>query len=98
MWQTARVVSIATVSYVLNGSRGSRTATRERVLAAIKELRYARKQAASNLARGRSALMGMVISDIRNPFLPEVTSAFQESALLHEVDAIVFNANYDTHR
>jgi LacI family transcriptional regulator len=91
-------VSIATVSYILNGSRAISKATRERVLAAIDELGYSRNQAASNLARGRSSLLGMVISDIRNPFFPEVTAAFQERALLHEMDALVFNTNYDPHR
>jgi DNA-binding LacI/PurR family transcriptional regulator len=91
-------VSIATVSHVLNGTRGTRPQTRQRVLAAIQELGYSQNQAARNLASGRSTLMGLVISDIRNPFFPEITAAFQDQALVHNMDALVVNTNYDSHR
>jgi DNA-binding LacI/PurR family transcriptional regulator len=91
-------VSIATVSHVLNGTRGTRPATRDRVLDAIRELGYAQNQSARNLARGRSSLLGLIISDIRNPFFPEVTSAFQDQALAHNMDAVVLNTNYDSQR
>lgn len=91
-------MSIATVSHVLNGTRGTRPATRNRVLEAIHELGYAQNQAARNLARGRSSLLGLIISDIRNPFFPDVTSAFQDQALAHNMDAIVLNTNYDSQR
>lgn len=91
-------VSIATVSHVLNGTRGTRPQTRQRVLAAIEDLGYAQNQAARNLVMGRSSLLGLIISDIRNPFFPEVTAAFQDQALLHNMDALVVNTNYDAHR
>jgi LacI family transcriptional regulator len=91
-------VSIATVSHVLNGTRGTRRETRDRVEEAIRELGYSQNQAARNLARGRSSLLGLIISDIRNPFFPEVTSAFQDQALAHNMDAIVLNTNYDPQR
>ncbi len=91
-------VSIATVSHVLNGTRGTRPNTRDRVLAAIEELGYSQNQAARNLARGRSSLLGLIISDIRNPFFPEVTSGFQDQAIEHAMDALVLNTNYDPQR
>jgi len=91
-------VSIATVSYVLNGSRSTRQQTRQRVLAAAEELGYSQNQAARDLARGRSSLLGLVISDIRNPFFPEITAGFQDQALLHNLDALVVNTNYDAAR
>ena len=91
-------VSIATVSHVLNGTRGTRPQTRQRMLAAIQDLGYAQNQAARNLVMGRSSLLGLIISDIRNPFFPEVTAAFQDQALLHNMDALVVNTNYDSHR
>lgn len=91
-------VSIATVSHVLNGTRSTRPETRRRVLAAVEDLSYAQNQSARNLAMGRSSLLGLVISDIRNPFFPEVTSAFQDQALIHNMDALVVNTNYDSHR
>lgn len=91
-------VSIATVSHVLNGTRGTRAATRDRVLEAIQELGYSQNQAARNLARGRSSLLGLIISDIRNPFFPDITSGFQDQALAHNMDALVLNTNYDSAR
>ena len=91
-------VSTATVSHVLNGTRGARPQTRQRVLAAIRDLGYAQNHAARNLATGRSTFLGLIISDIRNPFFPEVTAAFQEQALLHNMDALVLNTNYDSQR
>ena len=91
-------VSIATVSHVLNGTRTTREFTRQRVLEAVQELGYSQNQTARNLVRGRSSLLGVVISDIRNPFFPEVTAAFQDQALLHDLDAMVVNTNYDAER
>ena len=91
-------VSTATVSYVLNGTRGTREETRRRVMAAIEELGYSQNQAARDLARGRSSLLGLVVSDICNPFFPEITAAFQEQALLRNLDAVVVNTNYDATR
>jgi DNA-binding LacI/PurR family transcriptional regulator len=91
-------VSIATVSHVLNGTRPTRQHTRQRVLAAVTELGYSQNQAARNLVRGRSSLLGLIISDVRNPFFPEITAAFQDEALAHEMDALVLNTNYDPQR
>jgi LacI family transcriptional regulator, galactose operon repressor len=91
-------VSTATVSHILNGTRVTSQATRNRVLAVIQELGYSQNQAARNLARGRSSLLGLLISDIRNPFFPEITAAFQDQALAHNMDALVLNTNYDPQR
>ena len=67
-------------------------------MAAIRELGYAQNEAARNLARGRSSVLGLVISDIRNPFFPEITSAFQDQAVAQNLDAMVINTNYDAPR
>ncbi len=91
-------VSTATVSHILNGTRATSEDTRIRVLSAIEELGYSQNQAARNLARGKSSLLGLLISDIRNPFFPEITAAFQDQALAHNMDALVFNTNYDPDR
>jgi LacI family transcriptional regulator len=91
-------VSIATVSHVLNGTRHTRPQTRDRVLAAINDLGYSQNLAARNLARGTSTLLGVIVSDVRNPFFPEITTAFQDSALAHGMDALVLNTNYDAER
>jgi LacI family transcriptional regulator len=91
-------VSIATVSHVLNGTRHTRPQTRDRVLAAINDLGYSQNLAARNLARGTSTLLGVIVSDVRNPFFPEITTAFQDSAIAHGMDALVLNTNYDAER
>jgi len=91
-------VSTATVSHVLNGTRHTRPRTRDRVLAAVRELGYSQNQSARNLARGTSTLLGLIVSDVRNPFFPEITAAFQDQALAHEMDALVLNTNYDAQR
>lgn len=91
-------VSTATVSHILNDTRVTSQETRNRVLAAIQELGYSQNQAARNLARGRSSLLGLLISDVRNPFFPEITAAFQDQALAHSMDALVLNTNYDPQR
>lgn len=91
-------VSIATVSHVLNGTRPTRQHTRDRVLHAVRELGYAQNQAARNLARGRSTLLGLLVSDVRNPFFPDIIAGFQDQALAHDMDALVLNTNYDPQR
>ncbi|MBV9406541.1 MAG: LacI family DNA-binding transcriptional regulator [Acidobacteriaceae bacterium] len=91
-------VSIATVSHVLNGTRAIRPQTRQRVLTAIQELGYSQNQTARNLVRGKSTFLGLIVSDVRNPFFPEITAAFQDEALAHGMDALVLNTNYDPER
>lgn len=73
-------VSIATVSYVLNETRRVRPETEERIRAAVKELGYTPNVTARTLVVGRSHFAGLVVPDIRNPFFPEVTTAFQDAA------------------
>lgn len=91
-------VSTATVSYVLNNTRKVSESVRERVLAAVRQLEYRPSQAARQLASGKSQLLAMLVSDIRNPFFPEIVTEFQEQAVAHGLDALVLNTNYDNHR
>lgn len=92
-------VSTATVSHVLNETRKISPATRKRVLAAVDALGYSINRAARNLAMGRrSSLLGVLISDIRNPFFPDIVASFQDQALLHQLEALVLNTNYDPAR
>src|SRR5215469_6650496 len=91
-------LSVATVSHVLNGTKRTRPQTRQRVLKAVQQVGYTQNQAARNLKRGKSNMMALIISDIRNPFFPEITASFQDQALMHDVEALVFNTNYDPQR
>lgn len=61
-------VSVATVSRVINGLDGVRPQTRERVLAAMKELDYSLNAAARTLRVSRSQMIGLMVPDISNSF------------------------------
>jgi len=91
-------VSVATVSYVLNDAHKVRPQTEQKVLAAARELGYARNTAARSLAIGRSSMLGLIVPDIGNPFFPEITKAFQDAASLAGMETIVMNTNYDAQR
>jgi LacI family transcriptional regulator len=93
-------VSVATVSFVLNESQRHRIRpkTQDKVLAAVKALGYSPNVSARSLAVGRSQILAAIVSDIRNPFFPEIIAAFQEAANLNDLEAIVMNTNYDAGR
>ena len=61
-------VSTATVSRVLSGSVPARPETRERVLAAARELDYRPSSIARALKRRETRTLGLVVTDITNPF------------------------------
>src|SRR5947209_5063185 len=65
-------VSIATVSRVLNSSATVDAALAERVRAACGALQYQPNRAARALAGGRSAIIGMLVTDIQNPFFMDI--------------------------
>jgi LacI family transcriptional regulator len=91
-------VSVATVSYVLNDVRKVRPETEQRVLTAARELGYHPNAAARSLVVGRSSILGLVVPDIENPFFPEITKSFQETASAAGMETIVINTNYDMQR
>ena len=57
-------VSVATVSKALNGHRDIGEATRERVIAAAKELGYTANSAARALKTNRTYNLGILFSDL----------------------------------
>jgi LacI family transcriptional regulator len=65
-------VSPATVSRVLNKTHYISDETRKRVLKVVDELSYFKNVHARRLATGQSDLFGLVISEIANPYFPEV--------------------------
>lgn len=60
-------VAVTTVSRVMNNKGQVATATRERVLAAIKELQYRPSPAARSLPRGRLHAISIVVPFVTNP-------------------------------
>jgi DNA-binding LacI/PurR family transcriptional regulator len=88
-------VSESTVSHVINKTRQVSEEKREMVLAAMRELGFAANAQARGLARGRSDFLGMMVSDIENPFFPGMIKAFESAAREHGFDVLLFSTNYD---
>jgi LacI family transcriptional regulator len=76
-------VSVGTVSNVLSGSLRVNAAIRERVHKAIKALDYHPNHIARSLKTRQTKLLGMIISDITNPFFPQLTRGAEDAALKH---------------
>ena len=87
--------STATVSHVLNSTGRTTAETRRRVLAVTKRLKYYPNLHARNLALGSSRTLGMIVSDIENPFFPAVIRAFEIRARQRGYEVIVSNTNYE---
>lgn len=91
-------VSTATVSHVINKTRYVSEETKQRVLAAIENVGYTPNVFARNLASGQSRTLGLIISDITNPFFPDLVKSIQEKALELAYDVLVLNTNYEPER
>jgi DNA-binding LacI/PurR family transcriptional regulator len=91
-------VSKATVSRVLNRNQVIAPETERRVLEAVRQLNYHKNVHARRLATGRSDLFGLVISEITNPYFPEVIRGFQAEAWDRGFDVLLCNTEYDPQR
>lgn len=91
-------VSTATVSRVLNGSSKVRKETSERVRKVIAELNYVPNNSARNLRIGRSEMFGLIVSDIKNPFFPELIDHFEALAAARNIDVVFSHTNYNSQR
>src|SRR5262245_10933961 len=92
------VVSTATVSHVINNTRRVSDATRERVLKAVERCNYYPNAHARTLASGRSKLLGLLVSDISNPFFPDLVKSMQWTAFERGYDVILADTSYDAER
>src|SRR5579859_4373588 len=91
-------VSTATVSRVLNGFPGVRQKTAAKVRRAIEELNYVPNPNARSLRVGRTRLFGLIVSDVNNPFFPELIDAFESLAAADGIEVIFTHTNYDPER
>jgi LacI family transcriptional regulator len=91
-------VSTATVSRVLNGFPGVRENTVLRVRRAIVEMNYVPNPNARSLRAGRTRLFGLIVSDVNNPFFPELIDAFEGLAAAEGIEVIFTHTNYDPKR
>jgi len=91
-------VGIATVSRALHGSKQVSPETAARVRKVIEELGYRPNTNAQSLASGCSHMLGLVVSDITNPFFPELIKGFEGVAVDRGYDVFVASTNYDPAR
>jgi DNA-binding LacI/PurR family transcriptional regulator len=91
-------VSTATVSAVINGQDIVKPRTRIKVLKAIQRLNYHPNLYARSLARGRSAMLGVIVSDITNPFFAEIAQGVQAEALAHKYQVLISATQFSVDR
>ena len=89
-------VSVTTVSHVLNKTRFVAPETSQRVLEAVRQLNYYANAHARRLAKNRSDLFGLIISEIANPYFPEIIKGFQMAAWEKGYDMLLCNTEYDS--
>jgi len=73
-------VSIYTVSATLSGSANVSAELRARVNASVARLGYERNAMARDLKQGTSSLIGLIVSDVTNPFFTELVECIQAEA------------------
>ena len=92
-------VSKSTVSRVLSGNyTHMRAATRERVEQAILELKFRPSSVARSLTSKRTYTVGVIVSDVGNPFYPDVIRAVEDIGLENDYNAFLCSSGYDPKR
>jgi hypothetical protein len=89
-------VSTATVSRVLNNAIVVKTSTRARVMKAIEELKYHPNLHARNLAGGKSRTIGMILSNMENPFFFDIYKTVESEARASGYEVVVANTDYNS--
>ena len=86
-------VSTATVSRVLANNSRVKEETRVRVLKAIDELSYRPNLIARSLRVQKSAKIGLLVSDIRNPFFTAIGRAVEDAAYEQGYSVLMCNTD-----
>jgi len=91
-------VSPATVSRVINGEKYVKAATRTRVLRVMKELRYYPNLHARSLAGGGTRTLGVIVSNLDNPFFLDIFRKIESLADAQGYEVILAATHYDAAR
>lgn len=91
-------VSTATVSRVLSGKPYVSDDLRRRVLETIQELNYRPSRVARSLRVQRSSIIGLIISDIQNPFFTSVVRAVEDFAQQRQYSVFLCNSDEDVEK
>lgn len=93
-------VSLSAVSLVLSGRRRESISaeTRKRILAVVDEMGYRPNRRAQSLATGVTDTIGVFVSEISNPFFPDIIHSFEVSATTRGYQTQLVNTEYDPER
>jgi LacI family transcriptional regulator len=88
-------VSTATVSRTINRIPSVNPQLAKRVWNVVEELGYYPNTQARALVSGRSRIFGLIISDITNPFFPEIVQVFERIAVQHHYEIMLTSTGND---
>lgn len=88
-------VSPSTASNALAGKPHVREGTREKVLRIAEEMGYAASPVARGLRMNRSWTIGLMVSDISNPFFSEIARGIEDVIIGQGWHLILANTDYD---
>ena len=91
-------VSTATVSRTINRHPSVQPQLAKRVWRIVEELGYFPSTQARALVSGRSRIFGLIVSEITNPFFPEIVHVFEETAVQHNYEILVTSTVHDPER
>ena len=91
-------VSIATVSRTINGVPTVDKELAARVWKAVEQLKYYPNTQARALVSGKSKIFGLLISEITNPFFPELIQGFEDIAVRNGYDILISSTSNDPAR
>jgi LacI family transcriptional regulator len=91
-------VSTATVSRTINRIPTVKPQLAKRVWKAVDELGYFPSMQARALVSGKSRIFGLIVSEITNPFFPEIVHVFEETALQHNYEILLTSTVHNTER
>jgi LacI family transcriptional regulator len=91
-------VSTSTASRVINGVPTDNRNLAKRVRKAIGEHGYSGNTQARCLVSGKSRLFGLVISDMRDPFFPEIVQSFEAAAIEVGCETLATSTLHDPKR
>ncbi|HKV24109.1 MAG TPA: LacI family DNA-binding transcriptional regulator [Candidatus Acidoferrum sp.] len=91
-------VSTATVSRTVNRVATVDAQLAKRVWKAVAELGYYPNRQARALVSGRSRVFGLIVSEITNPFFPEIVQTFETLAVEHNYEILLTSTIHDPKR
>jgi LacI family transcriptional regulator len=91
-------VSIATVSRAVNGIATVDPELARRVWKAVEEVGYVPNPQARALVSGRSRMLGLIVSEITNPFFPELVQEFENLAVAQGYEVMIGSTSYEPAR